>query len=386
MEMLKLKEVFRTEKSFARFLYRALYFLEFCLVFLAWFLKRYPFPPMFFLSLSSLAIVGSFALYLCDWRRSGWSIEKIFAGVFALAFLILLPMSNYMDTTVDDLSMITLFLLSASVDKDDEHLMTAIFYFKLIVAILVLFAYNSHILSDMTMYRADKDLIRHSYGFMHPNSLGMYLVGLLFDFSLVKKARKARAGLVMLLVSLLIFAITDSRTTFLIAGVIILCYFFKPLLLNYRVSGYVIIPLVIVMFGLGLGLPYFYNDNSAIYATLNHLFSGRLNIGHTYLEYFKVDWLPRNIPTFTEINGHPMYDDSFYVDSLLRQGIFLFMLYPIFLIAQLRGKKLTLFHTLLFLITFFINIMEHYGASLCMCSVLLINYFAVSEDNPMEKY
>ena len=57
------------------------------------------------------------------------------------------------------------FLLSASVDKDDERLMTAIFYFKLIVAILVLFAYNSHIISDMTMYRVDKDLIRHSLWF-----------------------------------------------------------------------------------------------------------------------------------------------------------------------------------------------------------------------------
>ena len=47
-------------------------------------------------------------------------------------------MSNYLETNVDDLSMVTLFLLSASVDKDDERLMTAIFYFKLIVAILVL--------------------------------------------------------------------------------------------------------------------------------------------------------------------------------------------------------------------------------------------------------
>lgn len=168
-------------------------------------------------------------MYLWSFWRSGWSIEKILAGIFALAFLILLPMSNYLETNVDDLSMVTLFLLSASVDKDDERLMTAIFYFKLIVAILVLFAYNSHIISDMTMYRADKDLIRHSYGFMHPNSLGMYLVGLLFDFSLVRKSCKARAGLVMLLVSLLIFAITDSKATFLIAGVIILCYFLKPL-------------------------------------------------------------------------------------------------------------------------------------------------------------
>lgn len=120
--------------------------------------------------------------------------------------------------------------------------------------------------------------------------------------------------------------------------------FFETIILKYQVSGSLIIPLVIVMFDVGLGLPYFYNGDSSIYAILNHLFSGRLNIGHTYLQHFGVEWLPRNIPTFTEINGYPMYDDSFYIDSLLRQGIFLFLLYPIFIIAQLRGKKLTLFH------------------------------------------
>lgn len=123
--------------------------------------------------------------------------------------------------------------------------------------------------------------------------------------------------------------------------------FLKPLLLKYQVSGSVIIPLVIVMFGLGLGLPYFYNGDSTIYATLNHLFSGRLNIGHTYLQHFGVDWLPRNIPTFTEINGHPMYDDSFI---LIHYYVREFSISTVsnFLIAQLRGKKLTLFHTMLF--------------------------------------
>lgn len=386
MEMLRSKKVSRVAVPFSRILYRTLYFLEFCLLFLAWFLKHYLLPHPFLLFLSSLAIVGGFAMYLWSFWRSGWSMEKILAGVFALTFLLVLPMASYLDTHIEDLSIIALFLLSASVDKDDERLMTAIFYFKLIVAILVLFAYNSHIISDMTMYRADKDLIRHSYGFLHPNSLGRYLVTLLFDFSLIRKSRKVGAGLVMLLASLLIFAITDSRTTLFATGSIIFCYFLKPLLLKYQVSGSVIIPLVIVMFSLGLGLPYFYNGDSTIYATLNHLFSGRLAIGHLYLQHFGVDWLPRNIPTSTEINGLVMYDDSFYIDSLLRQGIFLFLLYPIFLIAQLRGKKLTLFHTMLFLITFFINIMEHYGGSLCMCSILLINYFAVSEENTVGKY
>ena len=78
--------------------------------------------------MSSLAIVGGFAMYLWSFWRSGWSIEKILAGIFALAFLILLPMSNYLETNVDDLSMVTLFLLSASVDKDDELVDDSDFY------------------------------------------------------------------------------------------------------------------------------------------------------------------------------------------------------------------------------------------------------------------
>ncbi|SFR65803.1 hypothetical protein SAMN05216416_0622 [Streptococcus equinus] len=367
-------------------LYRILYFLEFGLVFLVWFLKRYPFSTEIFLFSTSLAIVGGIVIYLYNFIRSGWSVEKILAGIFALAFLVILPMSNYMETSVDDMIMIMLFLLSVSVDKDDKQLLSAMFCLKLIVAISVLLAYNGHFIQDMMMYRADKDMIRHSYGFMHPNSLGMYLISLLFDFSLIKKSYHSVSGLIMLLAALLIFAVTDSRTAFLIASGVILAYFLKPILLKVTIPGYAIIPAVLILFGLGIGLPYFYNADSTLYQVLNHLFTGRLGIGHAYLEQFGLDWLPRNILTFTEINGQPMYDDSFYIDSILRQGILLFSLYPIFLMVELRGKKFTLFHTFLFLITFLINIMEHYGANIGICTILLLNYFAVSGDKLEEKY
>ena len=367
-------------------LYRILYFLEFGLVFLVWFLKRYPFSTEIFLFSTSLAIVGGIVIYLYNFIRSGWSVEKILAGIFALAFLVILPISNYMETSVDDMIMIMLFLLSVSVDKDDKQLLSAMFCLKLIVAILVLLAYNGHFIQDMMMYRAEKDMIRHSYGFMHPNSLGMYLISLLFDFSLIKKSYHSVSGLIMLLAALLIFAVTDSRTAFLIASGVILAYFLKPILLKVTIPGYAIIPAVLILFGLGIGLPYFYNADSTLYQVLNHLFTGRLGIGHAYLERFGLDWMPRNIPTFTEINGQLMYDDSFYIDSILRQGILLFSLYPIFLMVELRGKKFTLFHTFLFLITFFINIMEHYGANIGICTILLLNYFAVSGDKLEEKY
>ncbi|MGJ7437745.1 polymerase [Streptococcus equinus] len=380
------KKVFREKNEEWLFVYRVLYFIEFCILFLAWFLKRYPFPQPFFLFMSSVSIIGGFAIYLWNLRRTGFSIEKILAGIFALAFLILLPTSDYLDTAVDDLNMILFFLMSVSVDRDDDKLIKALFYFKMVVGILVLFAYNGHVIQDVSGIRPHTDIVRHSYGFMHPNSLGMIFIGLVFDFSLIKKSYNFTGGLVMLLAALLVFAVTDSRTSFFIALAIILCYFLKPILSKVKVSGYAIMPFVVGMFALGLALPRYFTPDNPIFVTLNHLFTGRTGIGHAYLEQFGLNWMPRNIPTFTEINGIPMYDDSFYVDSLLRQGIILFCLYPIFLLVQLKGKKFTLFHSLLFLLTFFINTMEHYGATVQICSILLLNYFALSEEKLEDKY
>ena len=367
-------------------IYRALYFLECCILFLAWFLKRYPFPQQVFLFMSSLSIMGGFAIYLWNFRRTGFSLEKILAGIFALAFMILLPPSGYLDTAIDDLSMIVFFLLSVSVDKDDDNLITALFYFKLVVAMMVLLAYNGHLIHDVSGIISHTEIVRHSYGFMHPNSLRMFFITLIYDFSLLRKPYRFVGGIIMLLAALLVFSVTDSRTSFFIALGIILCYFLKPILSKIKVSGYVIMPFVIGMFALGLALPRYFTPDNPIFVTLNHLFTGRTGIGHAYLEQFGLNWMPRNIPTFTEINGVPMYDDSFYVDALLRQGIILFCMYPTFLLVLLKGKKFTLFHTLLFLLTFFIGTMEHYGASVEICTILLLNYFAVSGDKLEEKY
>lgn len=72
--------------------------------------------------------------------------------------------SGYLDTAIDDLSMIVFFLLSVSVDKDDDNLITALFYFKLVVAIMVSLAYNGHIIHDVSGIRPHTEIVRHSYG------------------------------------------------------------------------------------------------------------------------------------------------------------------------------------------------------------------------------
>lgn len=83
----------------------------------------------------------------------------------SLAFIdSFVPHSGYLDTAIDDLSMIVFFLLSVSVDKDDDNLITALFYFKLVVAIMVLLAYNGHLIYDVSGIRPHTEIVRHSYG------------------------------------------------------------------------------------------------------------------------------------------------------------------------------------------------------------------------------
>lgn len=364
------------QEKLSRTPYQLAYILSLVLLYLAYFLKRYgELGHAFHWWLSVLAILASASMYVWGLRRWGLSRERLLAGLFALAFLVLLPSDSYLITSVADLSLLGFFFLSVSVDKSDQRMVSTLFYIKLVGALLILWAYNAQLIPDMTMPRPDSDIIRHSYGFGHPNSLGMYVLTLIFDFALIKQATKVPHILGMLFVSLLTYAITDSRTTLLIIIWVILAYTFKPFLENYSLSYRSLLPMMWLLIVLGVALPYCYNEQSGLYAVLDDLFSGRLHIGDAYFQRFGWSLWPRNIAISNDFNGRSYFNDSFYVDSLMHQGIFLSLLYPILLTVQLFKKRLNLYHASLFLITFLICMMEGYGASIFICTILLVHYF-----------
>lgn len=223
-------------------------------------LKRYPFPQQVFLFMSSLSIMGGFAIYLWNFRRTGFSLEKILAGILLshLWFSCPIRLSWYNNRWFKH---DCLLLLSVSVDKDDDNLITALFYFKLVVAMMVLLAYNGHLIHDVSGIRSHTEIVRHSYGFMHPNSLGMFFITLIYDFSLLRKPYRFVGGIIMLLAALLVFQWRIQEHHFYCTWYY-LVLFLKPILSKIKVSGYVIMPFVIGMFALGLALPrYFTPDN-----------------------------------------------------------------------------------------------------------------------------
>lgn len=361
--------------------YQFAYLFSFFIVCIAYFLKRYEFSSNFHLHLSLVAIVSSFIIYLWHIKRSGWSLETVLAGLSACIFLIALPFETYTLSSTTDFSMIAFFLLSTSVDKTDSRLLERLFYFKLLGATIVLFFYCASLLPDVVMVRPDSDLMRHSYGFMHPNSFGMYMTSIVFDFVLMNQKWQLKKVVPLLFLSFLTYSVSNSRTSLLILLFTIFCYLLKPILVKRQVSSNGLILMVGLLFTVGIMLPYFYKMDNSVYDLLNRLLSRRLEIGHLYFERFGFSLFPRDIAIVNEFNGRYLYNDSFYVDAILHQGILLFLLYPILIYVQLFRKRMNLFHVALFLSTFLISMLEGHGASICICSILLIPYFSTNSGN-----
>lgn len=361
--------------------YQFAYLFSFVAVCVAYFFRRYEFSSNFHINLSLVAIVSSFIIYLWHIKRSGWSSETLLAGLSACIFLIALPFETYALSSTTDFSMIAFFLLSTSVDKTDSRLLERLFYFKLLGATIVLFFYCAHLLPDVVMVRPDSDMVRHSYGFMHPNSFGMYMTSIAFDFVLMNQKWQLKKLIPLLFLSFLTYSITNSRTSLLILLFTIFCYLMKPILVKWTVDSKILILMVGLSFIVGIMLPYFYKMDNSIYDLLNRLLSRRLEIGHLYFERFGFSLFPRDIGIVNEFNGRYLYNDSFYVDSILHQGILLFLLYPILIYVQLFRKRMNLFYAALFLSTFLISMLEGHGASICTCSILLIPYFTTNSGN-----
>lgn len=362
--------------------YSNFYLLTFCMAILTYFIRRYVIDEDY-LVWTTCSIGMCMIAYIWNIARKGWSLARIAAGVAAALFMMSMPSKLYLIESITDFAILPFLFLSVSADRKQEDFSEKVFYFKAFGIILVLILYHLHVIPDVTLYRPSKDLVRHSYGFMHTNSLSMAMISLFYDFSLMrKKIRKKLEVISIVLLILLIFAITDSRLGLMMAITTLIASIFKEKLLSIKLSGKIVYLLSLIIFVLGIVLSATYQSNNSFYEFLNTCFSGRLYNAHEYLKEYGVSWLPREIHMLTNSEGVRLYNDNFYVSSILKQGILIYALFPIVIACQMISKRFTLYHSILIFATFLSAMIETYGASICVCTILCISYFGeVVEQN-----
>lgn len=363
--------------------YQLVYYMALLLAFVTYFVRRFlPDHQFFYLASISLGVSG--AVFLLSLFLRGWKGQSLLAFGASLLFLFLMPYRFYAVSSLADFSVISFFFLSTAVDRSDQKLFQRLLLVKLLIAVIVLGLYNAEILPDImtTRSREGQELIRHSYGFMHPNSLGMYLLSLMMDVALLPQKRRNLMEFIMLFaILMLVYAVTDSRMTFLVSIGILILLFCKPLFLTIQVSGNLVIGLVLLVFLTGIYLPILYKPDVPFLETVNLVLSNRLKGAYHYIRTYEFSWQPRMIKVLWSDTGTIINNENFYIDSLLRQGFIVFLLYPLILASQLFRKRFSLYYVSLFVLCLFGAMVEEYGASFLMCSPLLISYF-VQEEKP----
>ncbi|MGT2738747.1 hypothetical protein [Streptococcus pantholopis] len=360
--------------------YQIVYTVAFMFSIYAYFIKRYLVDADYII-VTVMALLLNVAVFVWHTYLCGWSRQSVLALISAGLFALLMPHQAYLQTFVSDFSVLSFFLLSVSVDPKQEDFVSFVLYAKLFLALAVFLLYINGKIPDVTLFRPAKELVRHSYGFGHPNSLSMFMTSIFLDLSLIrKKPFRFLETLIFALAVMMLYAVTDSRTGFIAGLLILFCTVLYHPLNDYEILGRDLFIAILTIFLLGLLLSAVYSPNSAVLTFFNRIFSSRLSNAHTYLEEYGLSLFPRSIDSLHYANGATIFNENFYVDSLLRQGLLLYCLFPALIALQTLGRRFKLYHAILILSAFLTAMIEDYGVSCLIFTCLLFNYFAIEEN------
>ena len=284
-------------------------------------------------SIDALLLIGSatfFFLHCVQYYRAHPDkvhTKVIYAVVVVLVFLA----GNYMLTGNTSQLMAFIFIVSVSFGVEKRGFVS--FWFKVSACLFIgmVFIYAvlymmGNPLATSVVRMEDENRIRFSFFFNHPNgaaNMAMLLVGAWLYLNL-DKGLKAMHYVIALLVALFVLCTTDSRTSALLAAMLV------PLFLIYQNTSLfdckpvrvaiAILPLVFFAVTYLLAGPLYSLEMGA-------LFTGRVWLWHTTLTNLGITVFGREFVPTTGLSFYGNWDaaaptlDSFYAFGLFTMGI-----------------------------------------------------------------
>lgn len=166
-----------------------------------------------------------------------------------------------------------------------------------------------------------------SYGFVHPNMLGLYiLVILCYIIILYYKKIKLWNYIIFLLIAFANLMLTDSKNSSIIMVIAVILLFIlktfgEKLLINkFFVLGlYLLMP---ILFVLSCYVAINFDINNEIYFQMNIQFSDRLSMAHTFINYYTPQLFGQEI---TRIMVENSYIVLLWQDGIIPSLLFLFI-------------------------------------------------------------
>ncbi|MBJ6746082.1 hypothetical protein JEQ21_06380 [Streptococcus sp. 121] len=314
------------------------------------------------------------SLFLMNIYEYGLSLQKLFQ-ILLLIFVFFLSIFLTRQFTVQLFQVLCLISLSILSSEKNESLVKISLIVKVLFLLSILFLNYIGVLQDVVLLRDSS--IRHSFGFAHPNSLGAVFLSIIFDFSLIysnKQWNVISRTLTVAFLGALIYAVdttVNSRTTTLMAILILVLIVFKEKFRRLQVSRNILTILILGITFLGVYLPINYNNGNSFFVYLDTLFTNRLNYANIYYQNFGIGWLPRSSYKLTLYQSLVINMENFYINLLIFQGIIIFFIFLIFVLIEARKFRFSFYNAGLIVLAMLTGLFEVHGLSVFFCSVLM---------------
>lgn len=233
-----------------------------------------------------------------------------------------------------------ILILSSSEIKIDKVIKID-FFTRLIGVILTILLCAVGVTKDFTMYRYDIAGniidIRHSLGFIHPNTLSIQIFMLIMSYVYLRyKYIKLNEYIILFFTMHIFTEITDSRTPMICTAIalIFLLIFKKFKIINKNIVRNIIIYIVPICTIISFLLIYLYKYDMQIVNIVNKLLSGRIKSANYFLETYGISLLGQNIKLVSILDYQSTSEqmrilDNLYASLSIRSGMIFLILYNI---------------------------------------------------------
>lgn len=229
------------------------------------------------------------------------------------------------------------FVLYASVKNNFYNILKIDLLVKIIITIIILMSYiNGQTISRFLVTR-DNEYIRSSFGFYHPNTFGMYIMMIYFEFVVLSKKIKFKNILVGIITIFIIYFTSNSRTAYFTITIFLIFYLMlwlaslkggKLKFYNFKLNNY-LFPILTI---LSLIFTKLYDLNLPIALKLDEFLSRRLYLQSINMKQFPITILGNNITFIRTL-------DNGFLKVLLNYGIVSTMIYLVIFYINFKSLK-----------------------------------------------
>lgn len=267
------------------------------------------------------------------------------------------------------------------VPNKDNELLVGLIFTKVIFVITILLLNRLGYFMDVENIKYDTNqLVGHSYGFIHANSLGVMILSIIIGLAILLKSKWLNI-LLLFIISLLLNNLTQSRTSFFIAFAVVITFVFKNYLSSKIISKKLMSCGLLAIFSFSILLPYIYKYNLIIINKMNSYTNNRIYLGNYYIQTYGFNFFPKNIQRiqiFRLWDHLDYYIDNFYLSYLLSNGVIISIVLMILIIYITSKFKFNAHNGILLLLSFMILFLENFSLNVFLFTPFI--YGLISED------